>query len=91
MRVGILGSGMIGGTLARLLAHAAHNVKIGGRNPDKIAKVAAGIGSGVEAGTLSEAATFGDIVILLSHGRASSSRERCRAARSLPARSLSTP
>ena len=65
-RVGVLGSGVVGKTLAAGFAKHGHEVTIGTRAPAKLADWAAG--AGVKAGTFAEAARFGAIVVLAVKG-----------------------
>lgn len=65
MRVGIIGSGNIGGTLARLLAGAGHEVVIANsRGPESLAGLVAGIGPAATASTPAGAAEAGEVVIV---------------------------
>ncbi|RJS90999.1 NADPH-dependent F420 reductase [Salinisphaera sp. Q1T1-3] len=57
MKIGILGAGNIGGSLARLLRDAGHELLVSSRRPERIDI------ESVQAGTPKEAALFGDIVI----------------------------
>jgi predicted dinucleotide-binding enzyme len=50
--VGIIGSGMIGGTVARLSVAAGHHVVVSNsRGPETLAELAAGLGPLATAGT----------------------------------------
>ena len=63
MKVGIIGAGMIGGTLARRLAKIGHDVALANsRGPETLRELAAEIG--VRAVTTAEAARSGEIVII---------------------------
>jgi predicted dinucleotide-binding enzyme len=63
MRVGVIGSGRIGGTAARLFAAAGHEVAIANsRGPETLADLGAEIGA--QADTVEGAASFGDVVLL---------------------------
>ncbi|MDO9108014.1 MAG: NAD(P)-binding domain-containing protein [Coriobacteriia bacterium] len=65
MRIGIIGSGMVGSSLAAGLARHGHDVMLGTRdtsNPAMMEFVATSDGQGY-AGSYAEAARFGDIVI----------------------------
>lgn len=66
MKIGVLGTGDVGRTLAAGLARRGHLVMIGSRDPsaDKVQHILAETGHGSQAGTFSLAAAFGDIVIL---------------------------
>jgi EmrB/QacA subfamily drug resistance transporter len=65
MRVGIIGSGSIGGTAAALLARAGHEVALSNsRGPDSLLSTIENLGPNVKAVTPTEAASFGDVVLL---------------------------
>ena len=62
---GLIGSGNIGGMLARLLTSAGHDVVLSNsRGPDTLTDLIAGLGDRSRAGTVEDAATAGDIVIV---------------------------
>ena len=68
MKIGIIGSGNIGGTLARLWARAGHQVMVSNsRGPESLRDFVAEIGG--QAGTVDEAARFGDVVLLATPWR----------------------
>src|SRR4051794_15290850 len=65
MRIGILGSGNIGGTLARLLVGAGHEVVIANsRGPESLAGLVGELGERATAATAEGAAAAGDVVIV---------------------------
>ena len=64
MRIGIIGAGMIGATMARLWARAGHEVMISSRHPDALRDLARSLGPRGSAGTPREAAAFGEVVLL---------------------------
>ncbi len=65
MRIGIIGSGRIGGNLGRLLADAGHEVLFSfSRDPAKLQALAAAAGAAARAGSPGEAAAFGEVVVL---------------------------
>lgn len=65
MNIGIIGSGSIGATAARLFAEAGHDVAISNsRGPESLRDLAAGIGHNVRAATVEEAAEFGEVVLV---------------------------
>lgn len=73
VNVGILGSGDVGKSLARGFAMLGHEVKIGSRDPEKLADFVAEAGDRVSKGTFEEAAKFGDILALATLGAAAES------------------
>lgn len=65
MRIGFIGSGSIGGTLATLLAGAGHDVIVSNsRGPAAVADLVAQIGPRATAGSAADAATGGDVVVV---------------------------
>lgn len=69
MKVGIIGAGMIGGTLARRLVNLGHEVAIANsRGPDTLRELAADVGA--TPATAAEAARRGEIVIVTIPQRA---------------------
>ena len=64
MKIGIIGSGHIGSTLARLFAARGHDIVIANsRGPDSLRDLVAELGPNVRAATAPEAARHGDVVI----------------------------
>jgi 8-hydroxy-5-deazaflavin:NADPH oxidoreductase len=69
MKIGIIGAGMIGGTLARRLTALGHKVVVANsRGPETLTQFAAE--TGARAGTAAEAARAGEIVIVTIPQRA---------------------
>jgi predicted dinucleotide-binding enzyme len=64
MRIGIIGAGMIGSTMARLWVDAGHDVRLASRHPDDLRELVASLGNHAAAGTPAQAASFGDVVML---------------------------
>lgn len=64
MKIGIVGAGMIGATLAKLWADAGHEVLIASRHPEQLQPLVERLGPRASAGTSAEAAAFGDVVML---------------------------
>jgi len=63
--VGIIGSGMIGGTVARLSVAAGYHVVVSNsRGPETLAELAAELGPLATAGTAEQAAEAGDLVVV---------------------------
>ncbi|WP_031512069.1 NAD(P)-binding domain-containing protein [Streptomyces sp. NRRL F-5123] len=71
MRIGIIGAGHIGSTLARHFSAAGHQVALANsRGPETLAGLTADIGGGVRAVTAAEAAGFGEVaVVSIPYGR----------------------
>src|SRR5687768_16791809 len=64
MRIGIIGSGRIGGTLGGLWAKAGHEVMFSDRDPEQAKRAAADAGGNARTGTAKEAAAFGDAILI---------------------------
>ncbi len=66
MRIAILGAGNVGSTLGRAWAKKGHHLFFGARQPkeDKAQKLIQSIGPPAQAGTVGEAATFGEVIVL---------------------------
>jgi hypothetical protein len=63
--IGIIGSGRIGGTVARLAVAAGHQVVLSNsRGPSTLADLVAELGPQASAATTEQAATAGDIVVV---------------------------
>ena len=71
MRIGVIGIGMVGGTLGRRWAREGHEVMFGVREPssEKVGQLLADAGEKARAGTVAEAAAFGDVVVLATPWR----------------------
>jgi 8-hydroxy-5-deazaflavin:NADPH oxidoreductase len=64
MRIGIIGAGMIGSTLAKLWVDAGHEVRVASRHPEQLKELVERLGELASAGTPTDAAKFGDVVML---------------------------
>src|SRR5947207_1934537 len=64
MRIGIVGAGMIGSTVAKLWVDAGHEVRLASRHPEELQPLVSTLGNRASAGTPLEAATFGEVVML---------------------------
>lgn len=64
MRIGIVGAGMIGSTLAKLWVDAGHEVMLASRHPESLQPLLERLGRGASAGTAGNAAKFGEVVML---------------------------
>jgi predicted dinucleotide-binding enzyme len=68
MRIGILGSGLMGGKLGTLFARAGHDVVFSyAQTQAKLEKLARDSGSTARAGTPREAAQYAEVVLLAVH------------------------
>jgi 8-hydroxy-5-deazaflavin:NADPH oxidoreductase len=72
MRVGVLGSGPVGQTLAKGFAEKKHDVMLGTRSPDKpeLAAWKESVGGKVAVGSFAAAAKHGELVVLCALGSA---------------------
>lgn len=64
LKIGIIGAGHIGGTLARLWVAAGHEVLLSSRHPDELKGLAASLGPRARVGTPRDAAVFGEVVLV---------------------------
>lgn len=64
LKIGIIGAGHIGGTLATLWAKAGYEVMISSRHPGELKALAQSLGPKTHVGTPRAAAAFGDVVLI---------------------------
>lgn len=64
MKIGVIGSGMVGQTLAKGFKATGHDVVIGTRDTSKLADWAKGDGAGVRVASVAETAAHGELVLL---------------------------
>ena len=65
MKIGIIGSGNIGGTAAKLFVNAGHEVAISNsRGPESLISLVNSIGPNIKAKTVEDAVKFGDVILL---------------------------
>jgi predicted dinucleotide-binding enzyme len=64
LKIGIIGTGEIGGALARHWGAAGHQLLISSRHPEQLQALAKEIGPNVKVGTPREAAAFGEVVLV---------------------------
>ena len=62
MKIGIIGSGNIGGSIGKHWAKAGHEVMFSSRHPEKLQSMADEVGA--KTGTTEEAAVFGEVILL---------------------------
>jgi hypothetical protein len=85
MKIGVLGTGMVGETIATKLVQLGHNVRMGSRTAGnaKAAAWAAGAAGLGSAGTFADAATFGQVVFVCTKGEGTLDALRAAGASSL--------
>ncbi len=64
MKIGVIGSGRLGGTVGGLWVKAGHEVMFSARHLDEVKKLAGELGPLARAGTPREAAAFGEVVLI---------------------------
>jgi 8-hydroxy-5-deazaflavin:NADPH oxidoreductase len=65
MKIGIIGSGNIGATAAKLFANAGHEVAISNsRGPESLTSVVNSIGANIKAKSVEDAIKFGEVILL---------------------------
>jgi hypothetical protein len=66
MKIGILGTGRVGGSLARVLTSKGHTVKIGTRDPksEKVVNLLASINGDIQADSVSNTIDFAEVVFI---------------------------
>jgi predicted dinucleotide-binding enzyme len=70
MKIGIIGSGHIGGTAARLFIEAGHEVAVSNsRGPESLEDFIVALGPRAHAMTVDQAARFGDVILLAAPWR----------------------
>jgi 8-hydroxy-5-deazaflavin:NADPH oxidoreductase len=63
-KIGIIGAGRIGGTLARLWVASGHEVLVSSRHPDQLKPLCARLGPRCRVGTPRDAARFSNVVLI---------------------------
>lgn len=64
LKIGVIGSGHIGGTVGGLWAKAGHPVLFSSRHPEELKDLVAGLGAPARAGSVAEAIAFGDVIFV---------------------------
>ncbi len=64
LKIGIIGTGRIGGALAEHWARAGHQLMISSRHPEQLRPLAQRLGPQVAVGTPAQAAEFGEVVLI---------------------------
>jgi len=63
-RIGIIGSGHIGGTIGGLWVKAGHPVLFSSRHPEELKDLVSGLGELAQAGTVDQAIAFSDVLFI---------------------------
>jgi len=63
MKIGMIGSGNVGGALGRVWARAGHQVMFSSRHLEHDRRLAAEVGANARAGTPGDAAAFGEVLV----------------------------
>jgi predicted dinucleotide-binding enzyme len=63
-RIGIIGSGKIGGTIGGLWVKAGHPVLFSSRHPEELKDMVAGLGPLAQAGPVDKAIAFGEVIFI---------------------------
>lgn len=64
LRISVIGAGKVGGTLGTLWVKAGHSVMFSSRHPETLTALVESAGPGARAGSVSEAAQWGDVIVL---------------------------
>ena len=64
MKIGVIGSGRIGSTIGGLWVKAGHEVMFSDRDAEQVKRAIDGLGSRARAGSVAEAAAFGDAILI---------------------------
>jgi predicted dinucleotide-binding enzyme len=64
LKIGIIGTGRIGGGLARHWAKAGHELMLSSRHPEQLQALATELGPKVRVGTPQQAAAFGNVILV---------------------------
>jgi predicted dinucleotide-binding enzyme len=63
-RIGVIGSGNIGGTIGRLWVKSGHPVLFSSRHPEELKGMVAKLGSLAQAGSVEQAVAFGEVLFI---------------------------
>ena len=63
-RIGVVGSGHIGGTIGGLWVKDGHKVLFSSRHPEELKELVAGLGELAQAGSVAQAIEFGDVLFI---------------------------
>lgn len=63
-KIGVIGSGHIGGTIGGLWVKSGHQVMFSSRHPEQLKDLVSGLGSLASAGSVAQAIAFGDVIFV---------------------------
>lgn len=63
-KIGVIGSGHIGGTIGGLWVKAGHPVLFSSRHPEELKDLVTGLGPLAQAGSVADAIAFGDVIFI---------------------------
>jgi predicted dinucleotide-binding enzyme len=64
LKIGVIGSGHIGGTIGGLWVKAGHSVLFSSRHPEELKPLIDSLGPLAKAGTVADALDFGDVILV---------------------------
>ena len=64
MKIGVIGSGRLGGTVGGLWTKAGHQVMFSSRHPDDLKPLRESLGPNAKTGTVAEAVAFGEVIFI---------------------------
>src|SRR6201982_4279712 len=64
LKIGVIGSGHIGGTIGGLWVKAGHSVLLSSRHPEELKPLTDRLGPLAKAGTVGDALDFGDVILV---------------------------
>lgn len=88
MKIGVLGTGTVGETIAGALVAKGHEVKMGSREASKSGEWAKKAGKGASGGTFADAAAFGELVFNCTGGEVALKALEAAGAKNLDGKTL---
>lgn len=64
LKISVIGAGKVGGTLGTLWVNAGHSVMFSSRHPEELTELVKNAGPNAQAGTVDDAAKWGDVIVL---------------------------
>jgi predicted dinucleotide-binding enzyme len=64
LKISVIGAGNVGGTLGTLWVKAGHSVMFSSRHPEELKDLVKSAGPNAQAGSVSDAAAWGDVIVL---------------------------